>query len=380
MYLYIFLFCFSPSMRNNSIGGLTYVTPGYYYRLNAYDFGKLTAGLIKDDSGITYIDGYYLVDKDSIFGSAYTSYGHLRFNNKQKIALDVNYNNVNYYWGQGTDAQGNPYTMKSYLVTASAGIAYAIDNKAMLGIGGEKIDNYYPVVSNPSHYSLTHLKGSFLYIDKFSLGSRIEYEYMDYPENASYNSIITAGLYSLIPVKNNLKIGARIDAVKQDTLQYFKIKIRFDFIPVEEIIIGGEIMGANFTEWNSLWPYYTLYFYPNFYQGRTISFVFGIGYKKAPIFLGMENYIKRTKYAHSDIEYTYSMSRIGVEIHKKGVYIRGGINNSVSGTFNFSFGLGCSYRNINIDYLYNHKERSWGRYENSYNGGSANGVSLIMVF
>ena len=374
MYLYIFLFCFSPSMRNNSLGGLTYTLPDYYYRLNAYDFGKLTAGLIMDDSGNTYIDGYYLMDKDSLWGTSYTGCGHLRFNNKEKIALDIDFNNAEYSLPWATDTQGNLYTFKNHFINTSAEIAYAINNKAILGIGGGEQNNYI----NPYHYSFIHLKGSFLYSTKFSLGSRIEYKYMNYPEDASYNSIIIAGLYGFLPVSDNLRVGTRIDAIKQDTLQSFSARIRFEFTPAKQIIIGGEIMGANFTESNYIRIYFPAYSY--FDPGRTGFLTLGIAYKKGPIFVGIEDYIRKVKYSYSDRELTYSMSKIGVEIHKQGAYIRGGINSSIDRVFNFSFGMGCRYKNISIDYFYNHKEQNRIFYEYNYNRGSTNGLSFRIIF
>lgn len=364
MYLYIFLFCFGPSMRNNGLGGLTYTVPDYYYRLNAYDFGRLTAGLILDDSSISYIDGYYLVDKDSLLGTFCTKYGHLRFNNKQKIALDVNLNKDEYFSPYIGDIQGISYSSD---INTSAGASYAINNKMMLGIGGEKKDIYYLQSGNSYHYSYVHLNGSFLYNSKFSWGSKVEYKYMDYPETLSYNSTITVGLYSLIPVMDNFKVGIKIDEVKQDTSNSFSVRIRFEFIPLKEIIVGGEIMETNSTGSHS-----PSYFYPR----RTKFLTLGMGYRKDPILIGVETCSEGFEYSSG--EDTYSMAKLGVEIHKRGMYIRGGINNSTYKLYNFSFGMGYRYRNrLNIDYFYNREEWHFHGFDNE---GNANGFSLRIIF
>jgi len=373
MYLYLFMLFLTASLRNDALGGLTYIIPDDYYQLNAYDFGNLSAGLVMDDNGMSYVEGFYLLNRDSTMETSQVGYGHIRFNNNKKFALNVKFNDTMFNWPWATDAMGNPYNYKINFLDASAEIALRINDKTIGGIGGEK-NNYKGEYTNdfPSLYSsFTRINGSILYLNTFNMGSRIEYmnikgDFYEIPYKR-----ITATLYSLIPITDNFKVAGRLDGLR-DTTQYFKLKIRSEFTPMKEITIEAEIMAANLIESDSLSHLYlpTSYLYKINNQSLTL----GIGYKKDPIFVGIENCIEKWD---TDI---YSISRLGAEVHKKGMYIRAGMNTiyeRVNRSSNFSFGLGYNKGKIDIDYLYNYGER-W--YWFDYSRGGTNALSIRMKF
>jgi len=290
---------------------------------------------------------------------------YLRFNNNQKFAFDIKLNEMrfNHLWlGAQLDEADN---YKMHILGTSAEMAARINDKVILGTGWENVD--YKKEGENSPISVTRMNGSFLYTNTFNIGSRIEY--IKIPDEPPQHRI-TATLFSLIPITENLRLAGRADGIIEDTLKYFRLRIRSEFTPVKEIIIGAEIKADNFIEWNP-----GLLFPPYFWKANAQSLIFGIGYKKDPVFFGMEDWIGRNKWG-SDGKYEYSsVIRVGGEIHKKGIYVRAGINANTE--YNFSFGLGYSKDKLDIDYLYNYKKEGyWYRYFK----GNANALSIRMKF